>query len=176
MKVLEKISLILSEIAKYLAVISTGTMWLVTCYAVFMRYILRNSPVWSDELCRYALVWLTFYGGSVALHSRSLANMNLLVNLIPPKPRKWFNIMVSILGLALLTAFTIWAIQLVSSRSVQIQKTPAMGIPLPVVYSCLPIGLGLMALQQLCLILHDIFTDPYELAGEITEVTEGDAV
>ena len=98
----------------------------------------------------------------MALRRRQLANMNLLVNLFPPKIRKWVNVVVSILGLALLAAFTVWSIQLVMSRSVQIQKSPAMGLPLPIVYSCLPIGMGLMTLQQLILIILDIAAAPEE--------------
>ena len=88
--------------------------------------------------------------------------MNLLVNLFPPKIRKWINIVVSILCVILLAAFTLWSAQLVMSRSVQIQKSPAMGLPLPIVYSCLPIGLGLMTVQQLVLIILDIQADPEE--------------
>lgn len=162
MKVVNSVSAVLEQIGKWLAIVSTGVMWLVMCYAVFMRYVLHNAPVWSDELCRYCLVWLTFYGGAVALRRRSLANMNLLVNLFPPKIRKWINIVVSILCVILLAAFTLWSAQLVMSRSVQIQKSPAMGLPLPIVYSCLPIGLGLMTLQQLVLIILDIQADPEE--------------
>ena len=162
MKFVKSVSSVLEQIAKWLAIASTAVMWLVMCYAVFMRYLFHNPPVWGDELCRYCLVWLTFYGGAVALRRRQLANMNLLVNLFPPKIRKWVNVVVSILGLALLAAFTVWSIQLVMSRSVQIQKSPAMGLPLPIVYSCLPIGLGLMTLQQLILIILDIAAAPEE--------------
>ena len=61
-----------------------------------------------------------------------------------------------------MAAFTLWSVQLIMSRSVQIQKSPAMGLPLPIVYSCLPIGLGLMALQQMVLIVLDIMTNPEE--------------
>lgn len=162
MKFVNGILRVLEQIAKWLAVLSTAVMWLVMCYAVFMRYLFHNPPVWGDELCRYCLVWLTFYGGAVALRRRSLANMNLVVNLFPPRIRKWINIAVSILCFALLAAFTLWSVQLIMSRSVQIQKSPAMGLPLPIVYSCLPIGLGLMALQQLVLIVLDIMTSPEE--------------
>lgn len=160
MNAVNKASWILEMIAKWLAILSTAVMWLVMCYAVFMRYLFSDAPVWSDELCRYCLVWMSFYGGAVALRRRSLANMNLLVNLFPPKIRKWINIVVSILCLILLTAFTVWSVQTVTARSVQIQTSPAMGIPLPIVYSCLPIGLGMMTLQQLVLIIIDIQADP----------------
>ena len=37
-----------------------------------------------------------------------------------------------------------------------------MGLPLPIVYSCLPIGMGLMTLQQLILIILDIAAAPEE--------------
>ena len=171
MKVIQGISGVLDQIAKWLATFATGAMWLVMCYCVVMRYVFHNAPVWGDELCRYCLVWLTFYGGAVALRRRSLANMNLLVNLIPPKARKWVNIAVSAISFVLLVAFVIWSIQLIQMRSVQIQKSPAMGLPMPIVYSCLPIGLGLMALQQLVLILVDIGADPE--STEIADPREG---
>ena len=99
---------------------------------------------------------------ALAAVGSSGALINLLVNLFPPKTRKWINVVVSIICLVLLIAFTVWSVQMVSARSIQIQQSPAMGLPLPLVYSCLPIGLGLMALQQLALIIIDIKADPEE--------------
>lgn len=156
MSIIDKVSEIFNVIARWLAAISTAVMWLVMCYAVIMRYFFKAAPVWGDELCRFCLVWLTFYGGTVALKKRSLANMTLLVNCFPPKVRKWLGIFVGICCVVLLAFFTKWSLQLTLSRSVTIQKTPAMQIPLPIVYSCMPISLALMTLQQAWLVIHDM--------------------
>lgn len=156
MKVINTISDTLAVIAKWLAVVSTAVMWLVMCYAVIMRYILRESPVWSDELCRYALVWLSFYGGAVALKRGSLASMDLLINAFKPDARKWVSIIVDLLSLALLIILTKISLDLVLSRSVQIQKSPAMAIPFPIIYSCMPVGLGMMVLQQIATIFNKV--------------------
>ena len=169
MKVIDKIFGVFDAIARCLASISTAVMWLVMCYVVIMRYCFHNAPVWGDELCRYGLVWLTFYGGAVALRKRSLANMTLLVNCFPPKVRKWINIFVEICSVALLAAFTVWSLKLTTSRSVPIQKTPAMGIPLPLIYSCMPISLALMTLQQIRLLIDDIKMPAEKHEKEVAE-------
>lgn len=159
MKFVNKFSDVLDAVAKWIAIISTAVMWLVMCYAVIMRYVFRDAPVWGDELCRFSLVWLTFYGGSVALRKRALANMTLLVNVFPPRIRKWINVAVGICCVVLLVFFTKWSLQLVLSKSIMIQKSPAMGAPLAAIYSCMPIGLGLMTIQQIILVIRDIFPE-----------------
>ena len=169
-KLVLKAASALDSISSWMATFATGVMWLVMCYAVIMRYVFHDAPVWGDELCRFCLVWLTFYGGAVALRGRSLANMTLLVDCFPPKVRKWINIFVEILGVALLAAFTIWSLKLTLSKSVMIQKSPAMHLPLPIVYSCMPISLALMTFQQILLVLEDIYTPAEEKKTEVEKV------
>lgn len=156
MKALEGFSNVLSVIAKWFAVVTLAVMWLAMCYCVLMRYVFHNAPVWGDELCRFCLVWLTFYGGAVALRRRSLAKMDLLTNALPDKIAKWATVFVECLSLALLVAFAVWSFQLTFKPSVMMQRTPAMNAPLTMIYSCMPIGLTMMAIQQFVLIVLDI--------------------
>ena len=156
MKAFNKIADVLDAVAKWVATISVGIMWVVTCYAVIMRYFFRDPIIWGDELPRFMLVWMTFYGGAGGLRRRSLANMSMVVDLFPSKPKKWIGVVVSCLNVFLLAFFTYFAMKLTMQPAIAMQMSPAMGLPMRVVYSCMPIGMFLMIVQQIVLIIEDI--------------------
>jgi TRAP-type transport system small permease protein len=48
-----------------------GAMLLLIIYQVVTRYILRNPPVWTEELARYCMVWGGMLGATVAFREGS---------------------------------------------------------------------------------------------------------
>jgi len=43
-----------------------GVITVLVSVQVFARYVLNNTPPWSEELCRYLFVWASFLGACVA--------------------------------------------------------------------------------------------------------------
>lgn len=42
---------------------------LVVLWQVFTRFVLNNPSSWSEEVCRYLLIWISFIGGSLGLNN-----------------------------------------------------------------------------------------------------------
>ena len=71
----------MSSLIRFLSVINMaqltafrwGSMFLVLSIAVivsasvFFRYVLNDSLSWSEELAKYAMLWLVFLGSPIAL-------------------------------------------------------------------------------------------------------------
>ena len=50
---------------------------------VFSRYVLKNSVPWTEEMARYALVYLTFAGAAIATRKAANIRVDFVVNALP---------------------------------------------------------------------------------------------
>lgn len=145
----------LNKIAEVLCSVILLTMTLVVTLQVVCRYFLGASLVWSEELSRYGLVWITFLGGSVALKKRAHMALQALVEKLSPKSRKMVQIFTLFTIMGFLTIATVKGVQL-SIFNLK-QHSPAMGVPMGVIYSAIPTGCLLMlvhAAEQLVALLR----------------------
>jgi len=55
-----KLNDFLQFLASALASILVGLMTLVILYMVFFRYVLNDTPYWSEEVARCMMLWMTF--------------------------------------------------------------------------------------------------------------------
>ena len=122
---------------------------------VFGRYILRISLSWPEELARYVLVWLMFFGVAAAAATRSQIVVDTLLDLVSPRVRRVLEGIAALAGLVAV-ALLVWTSQPLfgpASRS----TSPATGIPSFWIYLAVPVGgalLGLFALADLGRILR----------------------
>lgn len=68
-----------------IAVILVFVLVAVISYQVFGRYILHKTPVWSEELAKIILVWLTFFGGAIAFGKGTHLKIDLLEKVLSKK-------------------------------------------------------------------------------------------
>ncbi len=82
---------------------------MIALLAVFCRYVLNHSLVWSDEVVRYLFVWFTLLGAAIAVRDREHIRVEYFVELLPAGPRRFvelvmlvgvllFNLAMSVLG------------------------------------------------------------------------------
>lgn len=146
----------LDKISKSLAQLSVFVMVIVVILGVFMRYFMKSPLIWSDELAKYALVYMTFIGAPVALRSKGLAAMELVIEKLPQNLRKVAQIIVYILEILLIGFLFYYSIDLLFQDSVKNQISPGLQIPMTWVYFSLPFGIGLMLLQSIFLLIDDL--------------------
>ena len=66
-----------------------GAMFLVLAVAaivsagVFFRYVLNDSLSWSEELAKYAMLWLVFLGAPIALRLGVHPNIEIVISRFP---------------------------------------------------------------------------------------------
>ena len=65
-----------------------GAMALMVFVNVVMRYTLNSGLPLSDELSRFAFVWLTFIGAVVVYHHRQHMGMETVVAMFGPRGRR----------------------------------------------------------------------------------------
>ena len=73
---------------------------------VFCRYVLNDSLVWSEEITRFALYWMTMLTMALAADRRGHIVMDILETALGPIGRRrllWVNAILSTVVLGLLT-------------------------------------------------------------------------
>lgn len=112
---------------------------------VVCRYLLGAALTWSEEFARYGLVWITFLGGSVAVKKGAHMGVEALVNALSPKVRKIVQLFTLLCVMGFLVIATIKGGQLALFNMKQ--HSPAMGVPMGLVYFAIPTGCLIMLLH-----------------------------
>lgn len=85
MKILLKLDSFIHSLLKVILVIVFALMTVVASIQIFYRFVLQNPLTWTDEFCRYCLIWLTLVGIGVAAERRSHIAIDIVCNLLPTK-------------------------------------------------------------------------------------------
>ena len=131
----------------FICVILMSVMAVLLNVQVFMRYVMRNSLSWTEELARYAFIWLVYigisYGAKISKHIRIEAALGLF----PKKTRPY----AVLLGEVIFMCFSIYICYRgwdIVQRQIRLgQISPAMRIPMWIVYAAPMVGFGLTALR-----------------------------
>ncbi len=134
-------------VVTWLLAIILGTMSLVVFSQVIYRYVLEAPLPWSEELARYLMVWLVLLGASLGLRSKALIGMEALVNVFPPRLKRFSIEAVLVFSLLFLTVVMIYGIKLTIMNHSQV--SPAMAIPMSWPYAAIPVGALLMITNAL---------------------------
>lgn len=110
-------------------------------WQVFTRYVLGTPSSFTDELARYLMIWIGILGAAYV----SGKNMHVAIDVLPSKlnsaNKKILSRVVNIIIIAfVLSAMVIGGIRLVYLTYILEQHSPALQIPLALVYMVLPLS------------------------------------
>ena len=124
-----------------------GAITVLVSVQVFARYVLNNTPPWSEELCRYLFVWASFLGACVAMRRAAHLGVDSLVVRLRPGVREVLHHAVTAL-VAVFAGILAWhGTALVPAMASQ--RSPSMGISLQYVFAVIPIAALIMLGLQL---------------------------
>lgn len=147
------------KIDKILAIILVAIMAIMVVnvlWQVFSRYVLGTPSFFTDELARYLMIWVGILGAAYV----SGRNMHVAINVLPSKleasSQKKLRQVVRILIISFcIFAMIIGGIRLVYVTYVLEQYSPALNLPLSVVYSVIPLSGLLIIFYKISDILKD---------------------
>jgi len=140
----------------FLFVIGLG-MALIIGTQVFSRYVLNHSLFWSEEVGRICLVWISFLGASAAYKRRAHIGVDFLVARLPHNLRYAVAILVLVLSLVFFGVLIVYGT--ICAAFISGQKTAALGLPLTLTYTAIPLSgalFSLHALSHLCKLIDPL--------------------
>lgn len=107
-------------------------------WGVFTRKVLGYQAIWTEELARFCLIWVTMTGCSVAWKNNSMTRFRVVIDRVPEKVRLFLEVLTTLLVVAYLVLF------LISGNAAmvvfKITKASVMKIPLSYVAAGLYVG------------------------------------
>lgn len=140
-------------VAKFIAVITwlarlgTGLAFAVLIGAVLVQVVGRligNSPVWSEELTRYALLFTVAFGAGLALRTGDLVNVDIVCEALPGKAPWLLRLLAAVAtaGLALYLLPHAWRFVSIG----RMQTSPALGVRMDYIHLTVWLLLAFLAI------------------------------
>ena len=133
----EKINYYLGRfLASLMAIMTLDVLW-----GVFTRYAMGAQASWSEELARFLLIWIGILGAAYA----SGQNMHLAIDLVSPKLSEAANKRLNLFIRGLIIAFALFVLVIGGTRLIYIsqvlgQLSPALRMPMSIVYAAVPLS------------------------------------
>jgi len=128
---------------------------------MFMQVIIRKIPwipalTWAEEFCRYAWIWSVFLSLPYTIKRCSMLRVTVLLDAMPEKVRKAFNILVDFINLGAFGFLFYHSIPLTVDRYISQEISPAMQWPMWTMYAFIVIGFGLAVIRGIQVIIEHI--------------------
>ncbi len=134
------------------AVLSSLMVLMVFCvtWQVFSRYVLNSPSSWTEELARFALIWIGLLGSAYAYHLKMHLGLDLLVHKLQPASAVLLKKILHFLAVLFAAVVMVYGgIQLVMMTAELKQYSAALQWPMAMVYLCLPISGVMMILYAM---------------------------
>ncbi|WP_432409598.1 TRAP transporter small permease [Wukongibacter sp. M2B1] len=134
---------------------------------VIMRYVFNSSLSWSEELARYIFIWQIWLGASLGVREKKHIRVELVYGLFRQKGQLVMDVLSTIIWIALCIFLAINGTELTLALLQRHSTSPAMKIPMYIIYSTLPISCGVMVLRLVQRVLEIIKTPFKGEGGEV---------
>jgi TRAP-type C4-dicarboxylate transport system permease small subunit len=110
------------------------------------RYFFSVSIPWAEEIMLFLMVGCVFTGCcAVAWEGRQI-RMDVVLGMLPPKLREFFNVLGELVMIAAAAAVTIFAWPVITQLAAFDERSQAANFPLVIPQAMVPIGYTLMGL------------------------------
>lgn len=132
-----KIDMILGK----MLVIIMSIMVMNVLWQVFTRFVTGDPSSFTDELARYLMIWIGVLGAAYV----SGRNMHVAIDILPARSSERHQKLLKTIVTLLVILFVFFAFVIGGSRLVYIsyvlgQQSPALQLPLAMVYVIIPIS------------------------------------
>ena len=131
----------------WLAFVIFWTLAFIVFLQFFTRYVLNDSLAWTEEIARYALMWVVFIGGAMVTRRNTHIAVELLSNVMKPGPlRATLLAFVDFVKLGFIGLLAYVSVT-ITERMHQ-QRMTVFDLPMSYVYGGVAFGCFLMLIRQ----------------------------
>ncbi len=143
---------VVANAALVVACVALAAMALVEAWQVIARYVLNDSPGWTEPVAVLLMNTAMMFGAATAVRSDRHFGFFILVHAVPPRAQRLLQAFARIVAAVAGLVLAIWGAQLVRGD----WDVPMAGAPLPQGMAFLPISAGgvlivLFAIERLWL-------------------------
>jgi len=153
--VLEKIDFFFLTLFKWLCVSLFVILTIIITANVFVRYVPIMSLHWLDEIVELSFAWMVFFGSAAVwiLKGHFSAGDWISRLLHSPRAKAVYRLIVDLIAFTFIAMF-FWYSRQLYNRAIEV--TAVFEFPKKVIYACMPISSGIMALYSLRFIIEGL--------------------
>jgi TRAP-type C4-dicarboxylate transport system permease small subunit len=153
-KLFATIDSVLATALRWAMIVMMATMTLVVFAQVLFRYALNVPLGWSEELSRFAFVWLCFLGAAYLVRGQQHLRVTAIEAKVPHGTRVVLRLVQYAGALLCTVVFLLGGIGIVGNEWTQV--SPATGLGMGYVYGVIPLAAALMLLWILASAIAEI--------------------
>jgi TRAP-type C4-dicarboxylate transport system permease small subunit len=134
----------LATALRWIMIVMMTVMTVVVFAQVLFRYALNAPLGWSEELSRFAFVWLCFLGTAYLVRGRQHLRVTVIEASVPRRVRAVLRVIQYAGALFCTIVFLLGGIGIVGNEWSQV--APATGLTMGYVYGVIPVTAGLMVI------------------------------
>ena len=152
---MEKLSNFLDKVTLTTASVLLVIIAVIVNWGVFCRYVLFAPLPWSEQIPKYAMIWMGFLGASVGISRNRHIGFDILVTRLPSMIKKIIVIAGRIIILFFLVMMTIYGVSFAFAVGFS-SKAPMLPIPMFYLFLAVPVGGVFMILQTIIRLVLDV--------------------
>ncbi len=145
--VLSAIQRAVDAAVRWVVIVLMLVMTVAVCLQILFRYVFNVPLGWSEEMARFAFVWVSFFGASALMRMREHINVTIFLDRFPARLRGVAVLLANLVAVICVYFFVVGGIALTTNEWRQL--APATEIPMGWVYVAIPVSSGLMAIWVL---------------------------
>jgi len=155
METIARLSWIADKALRFLAGLCLALLATLVVAQVVMRYGLKAAPSYTEELARYAMIWMALFAAAVGVREASHIRIDFIPELLGrlfPQAARVLDLVLDLVSIAIFVVLLWYGVD--AMRFAMGQASPGMQIPLGIPYAALPMAFGfatLFALARLSL-------------------------
>jgi len=157
----------LSKFEEFVLSYAVISMAILLIVSVFMRTVLNSSLTFSEEIAQALLILISFFGLEYCARKGRHITMSILFDMVSNKYKKIAMCVISIVSCAAMTYIGFLAFKYVLSVQKLGRVTPALQIPMYLIYAVVPIGFFLGAIEYFRTFILNVKEKDLYLTSEI---------
>lgn len=170
----------LPPVSRALGGLSTASLWiagfglvamtLIVAYQVFMRFVMNNSPSWTEAGSIMIMSWFIFLGAAVGVRENFHMGFDVLLYVLPDGAERWLRTISDVFVFLFAAGMVFYGSQL--ALRYMSTRIPVVGLPtsftyLPIVFS--GVMMCLFSLERIALRFAGAPVDAIEDQPLVTE-------
>ncbi len=131
-----------------------AVMTVLITWQVFARFVMGSPLTFSEEVSRFAMVWMTMLGAAYAYRHGTLISVDILTGLGGPKVTRVLNLVIAICSIVF--AWVLLSEGISITGRVVGQTAPSTRVSMAWLYAAIPVGAGLIILNALAILADEL--------------------
>ncbi len=141
------------EVEYYVVMYCMVLLILLSTLQIFSRFLLNFSLSWTEELSRYLFILMVYVGMSLGFKHRRHVRVEIIDLLVPPNVLKHINTVGEVIVIVVLALIGYSSIAIVKNAYASSQTSPALMLPMFLVYSIIPVMFAITIVRIVQVIL-----------------------